>query len=114
MSILDGIVTIGISPDPISIPVPEFSFMEMWNPTVSEIKELIPFLEKNRKILYVWCWGYTDDPEYDYSRVYSSRVTMGMWLGDTQQQAYDLYAKSFKHLVRGTILNRDWEFKNDL
>lgn len=107
MSILDDIVTIGISPDPISIPTPEFSFMEMWNPTVSEIKEIIPFLEKNRKVLYVWCWGFTEDTEYDYSRVYSSRVTTGMWLGDTQEKAYDLYSKAFKNLVAGTIVNKE-------
>lgn len=109
---LGKIVTVGISPDPIVIPVPEMSFMEMWNPTVSDLRAIIPYLEENRKILYVWCYGFTDSPDYDYTRVYSSRIVIPMWLGKTQEEAYELYAKSFKHLVAGTILNdNDWTFK---
>lgn len=112
MALLDKIITVGIGPHPIEIPVPEVSFMEMWNPKVSELNALIPFLEDNKKILYVWCYGFTKDKEYDYSRVYSNRIAMPMWLGETKEQAYELYTKAFKQLVAGTIVNEvEWEFK---
>lgn len=109
---LDKIVTVGITPNPIVIPVPEISFMEMWNPTVSDLNAIIPYLEQYKKILYVWCYGFNDGSEYDYTRVYSNRIVIPMWLGKTQDEAYELYTKSFKHLVAGTILNdKDWSIK---
>lgn len=106
MNALENIITVGIGPHPIEIPIPEVSFMEMWNPKVSELNSIIPYLEENKKILYVWCYGFSDDKEYDYSRVYSNRIAMPMWLGETQEAAYELYVKAFTRLVAGTIVNK--------
>lgn len=104
---LEDVITIEISKGEYKIPTPEFSFVELWNPRLSEILSLIPWLEANKKICYVWCYGFDDGPEYDFTTLTSERVVWPFWLGKTQEEAYDLYSKAFKNLVSATIEKKD-------
>lgn len=103
---IEDIVTIEISRGEYKIPTPGFSFVELWNPKLSEILSLVPWLEANKKICYIWCYGFNDGTEYDYSPLFAektNRVVVPMWLGKTQDEAYELYSKAFKNLVSATI-----------
>ena len=100
---IEDIVVVNINTDHYKIPKPETSFVELWNPKVTEVERLCDWLEANRKICYIWCYGFDDGPEYDFSGFCHSRVVVPMWLGKTQEEAYNLYMRAFKHLVSGTI-----------
>ena len=103
MNMIEDIIVVNINTETYKIPKPETSFVELWNPKVAEVQDLCYWLEVNRKICYIWCYGFDDGPEYDFSGFYHSRVVVPMWLGRTQEEAYDLYTKAFKNLVAGTM-----------
>lgn len=99
---LEDVVSITIK-NRYTIPKPQASFIELWNPKVSEVESLFDWLEANRKVCYIWCYGFDDGPEYNFSNISHSRVVGPMWLGKTQEEAYEVYTKAFKHLVAATI-----------
>lgn len=70
--------------------MPYCHYLEMWNPSVEEILELVPFLEKNRYFLYIWLFGEVNSIP-DYSELDHDRIVKPFYLGINRKEAYDAY-----------------------
>lgn len=62
MNMIEDIITVNINTERNKIPKPEISFVELWNPKLNEVESLCDWLVANRKICYIWCYGFDDGP----------------------------------------------------
>ncbi len=76
----------------------EYGYIEFWNPTPDQIKNIDSYLHENNTIAWVWVYG--DPMELpDYSSITSSRITQPFWLGHTKEEAYEAYTLNRKVLM---------------
>lgn len=70
--------------------LPYCHYLEMWNPSVEEILELVPFLEKNQYFLYIWLFGEMNSIP-DYSELDHDRIYKPYYLGTCRKDAHAAY-----------------------
>jgi hypothetical protein len=81
--------------------LPTYGFIEMWNPTAKQLTALVPWLEENKTVAFIWVYGEVESIP-DYSGVtYSSRYSEPFYLGKTKEEAYKVYSLNRELLVRG-------------
>jgi len=75
-----------------------YGFIEMWNPTPKQLTNLVPWLEDNLTVAFIWVYGEPEDV-YDYSDVPPGRYTTPFSLGKTKEEAYEFYTLHRKSLI---------------
>ena len=79
--------------------IPYNGIIDIWNPTLEDLKNLIPYLEENRKVAFVWYYG---DPRYvpDLSEINHYRITSPYWLARSESEAYNMQQQIRKILLK--------------
>lgn len=92
-------VTVVLSELSKALKVKEYAYIEFWNPSVEQLVNLIPYLESNQSIAYVWVYGDVDNIE-DYSKLpKSSRIAVPMYLGRNREEAESVYLLNRKLFI---------------
>lgn len=80
-----------------------YGYIEFWNPTVSQLVNLIPYLEENRVVAFIWIYGEVDKLVDEYSDLPKShRLARPTFLGFTKEEAYAKYTQNRELLMGHT------------
>jgi hypothetical protein len=94
-----GKVTVVLSEVSKALKVKECAHIEFWNPSVEQLVNLIPYLESNQSVAYVWVYGDVDNIK-DYSTLPKSfRIAVPMYLGRNREEAESVYFLNRKLLI---------------
>jgi hypothetical protein len=92
------ITWITIAGDMVSHKPKTYGFIEMWNPSPEQLTALVPWLEENLTVAFIWVYGEPEDIP-DYSNVPVGRYTQPYWLGRTKESAYKMYSANRELLI---------------
>jgi len=81
-----------------------YGYIEFWNPKVSQLVNLIPYLEENRTVAFIWIYGEVAKLVDEYSDLPKSHhLARPTFLGFTKEEAYAKYTLNRELLMGGRM-----------